>query len=164
MSGEILIRAARRDDLGQIVEFNAAIARETESLELDRERLTAGVQAVFDQPERGRYFLAARDDQVIGQAMITTEWSDWRNGDVWWLQSVFVAPSERGQGVFGCLFREIEKRARQEEARGLRLYVARDNARAQKIYSALGMHTSHYQMMEVDFVIAREEQKNAAQG
>lgn len=158
-----MIRPAGRDDLGQIVDFNAAIALETEGMELDRVRLEAGVQAVLDKPERGRYFLATRDKRVIGQAMITTEWSDWRNGDVWWLQSVYVAPAERGHGVFSRLYREIEQSARDSEARGLRLYVDRDNTRAQEIYSRLGMQASHYHMMEIDFVIARGEQENAAQ-
>lgn len=163
MSDPVQVRDARPDDIGQIVAFNAAIARETENVELDRERLTAGVRAIFEVPERGRYFLATQNGAVLGQAMITTEWSDWRNGDVWWFQSVYVAPAARGRGVFSQLYRSIEQRAREEQARGLRLYVDKDNHSAQQIYRKLGMQASHYQMMEVDFVIPREAPRHAAE-
>lgn len=161
MTGPLRIRPADTTDLEHIVEFNAAIARETESLELDRERLRKGVAGIFAVPSRGRYFLAQRDSELLGQAMVTTEWSDWRNGDVWWLQSVYVVPQARGQGVFSALFREIEVQARDNEARGLRLYVDRDNTRAQEIYQRLGMLTSHYRMMEIDFVLTREGEADA---
>lgn len=164
MSEEVQVRAAGLENLEQIVEFNAAIARETENLELDRERLSEGVRAVFENPARGRYFLATRGGKVLGQAMITTEWSDWRNGDVWWLQSVYVAPPERRRGVFSHLFQAIEQQARASGARGLRLYVDKLNKRAQQIYQRLGMQASHYKMMEVDFVITREERGDATEG
>ncbi|MBT8423315.1 MAG: GNAT family N-acetyltransferase [Gammaproteobacteria bacterium] len=156
MSEAPAVRSARPEDIEKIVAFNAAIASETESLALDHERLTAGVSAIFEDASRGRYFVAERDGRLIGQAMVTTEWSDWRNGDVWWLQSVYVIPEARGKGVFTALFRAIETQARSNGARGLRLYVDRDNSRAQDIYLRLGMQASHYQMMEVDFVLSRE--------
>lgn len=151
----IEIREAGANDHDTIVAFNAAIARETEDLRLDEARLRAGVAAVLADSSKGRYFVAHESGHVVGQIMITTEWSDWRNGDFWWIQSVYVQPEARGRGVFSLLYRFVEAAARQQGARGLRLYVDADNQRATDIYARLGMHASQYRMMEIDFVIPR---------
>ena len=152
------IRAARTADLPAIVAFNAGIARETEDLELDPQRLSDGVRAILEDASKGRYFVAEIAGEVVGQAMVTTEWSDWRNGDFWWFQSVYVQPDARARGVFKALYRHIEKEARRcDEVCGLRLYVDAHNARAIEVYTRLGMTTSNYRVMESDYRLNREE-------
>lgn len=157
----INVRDAVAGDFATIAEFNAAMARETEALELDRRVLDDGVAAVLEDPAKGRYFVAELDTHVVGQAMVTTEWSDWRNGDFWWFQSVYVQPQARGKGVFASLYKHIEAAARAAGVRGLRLYVDEANTRAQDVYARLGMHESQYKMMETDFIIDRRKRKNA---
>lgn len=151
----VRVRDAEPADLQTIVEFNAGIALETEDVRLDRQRLEEGVAALLADRSKGRYFVASHDNVLVGQIMITREWSDWRNGDFWWIQSVYVLPEMRGQGVFSRLYRHVEAAARKQGARGLRLYVDTDNKQAADIYAKLGVHQSQYQMMEVDFVIPR---------
>ncbi len=130
-----------------IAGFNAAMARETENLELDSERLLAGVRGVFEKPERGFYLAALRNDEVVGCLLVTAEWSDWRNGTFWWIQSVYVAPLHRGSAVFRSLYREVVERARlRGDVCGIRLYVERENTRAQAVYRALGMDDSGYRV------------------
>ncbi|MGB5247857.1 MAG: GNAT family N-acetyltransferase [Woeseia sp.] len=148
----LTIRAATSKDAQQIARFNAAIAKETEERTLDPAIVNQGVSAVLSDPGKGRYWVAERDGQVVGQIMVTWEWSDWRNGMQWWIQSVYVNPESRGQGVFSALYRHVESLARgAADVCGLRLYVEKDNARAQQIYTALGMTQPGYQVMEVDF-------------
>src|SRR6202521_802894 len=113
MPAEINIRPATRDDAEFLARGNARMALETENLSLDLDRLRAGVQAVFDDPARGFYLIAEVDGQRAGQAMITYEWSDWRNGVFWWIQSVYVVAPRRGQGVFRSLFEHVQRRAQQ---------------------------------------------------
>lgn len=151
----LTIRAAGLADLETIVDFNAGIALETEALQLDRERLKAGVAALLADSGKGQYFVAIHADDLVGQIMFTKEWSDWRNGDFWWIQSVYVAPDARGRGVFSRLYRHVEAAAHEQGARGLRLYVDNHNQQATRIYEKLGMKQSQYRMMEVDFVIPR---------
>ena len=142
-------RQATPSDVTVIVDFQLAMALETEELELDREVCSAGVQAVFDDPSRGRYFLAESADTVVASLMITYEWSDWRNGNVWWIQSVFVRPSFRGQRVYAGLYGHIQRLVQSDEnVRGIRLYVDRRNVSAQKVYTRLGMNGEHYQVFE----------------
>jgi GNAT superfamily N-acetyltransferase len=145
----ITLRSAEARDRETIVAFNAALALETERLELVPEVLKAGVAAVLGDPSKGFYLVAERGGRIVGQLMITLEWSDWRNGNWWWIQSVYVAPDARRQGVFRALFEEIAARARREGARGLRLYVERENQRAQATYSALGMKYARYELYEL---------------
>jgi len=145
----ITLRAAQPRDREAIVAFNAALAVETERLELIPEVLRAGVTAVLGDPTKGFYLVAERAGRIVGQLMVTLEWSDWRNGNWWWIQSVYVAPDFRRQGVFRALFEEIATRARREGARGLRLYVERENQRAQATYSALGMKYARYELYEL---------------
>ena len=146
------IRAAELADLETIARFNQSMAMETEGKSLASATIRMGVGAVLQDPAKGVYYLAENEDGIIGQMMLTTEWSDWRNADFWWIQSVFVDPAWRGQKVFSALYRHVESLARQEpEVCGLRLYVERDNARAQSTYEALGMHTTNYLVMESMF-------------
>lgn len=145
----VRVRAAQAQDRAILVEFNAAMARETENKTLDAGVLAAGVGSVLAEPERGFYLVAECDGGIAGCLMITFEWSDWRNGDWWWLQSVYIAPSFRRQGVFRSLYAEVERLARAApRVVGVRLYVERDNVRAQQTYASLGMHEAHYRMFE----------------
>jgi GNAT superfamily N-acetyltransferase len=146
------LRDATRADVDALVEFNAALAWETEHRRLDPAVLRPGVAAVFDDARRGFYLVAERDGAVIGGLLVTFEWSDWRCGEWWWVQSVYVRPQARGQGVFGALYRAIEARARAAGAVGLRLYVERDNLRAQRTYATLGMDETHYRLYERPFI------------
>ncbi|WP_240316231.1 GNAT family N-acetyltransferase [Salinibacter ruber] len=143
------IRRATLDDAETLVRFNEAMAEETEDKTLDPETVRAGVRAVFDTPEQAFYFVAERDGEVVGSLMITTEWSDWRNADFWWIQSVYVRPSARRTGVYAALYREVRRRAREADGVcGLRLYVEQDNAAAQAAYETLGMNEPPYRMYE----------------
>jgi len=144
-----LIRAAQRGDAAAIARFNAAMAAETESIALDPATLRAGVEAVLDDPRHGFYLVAEVDGAVAACLMITYEWSDWRNGQWWWLQSVYVDPAQRRSGLFRALYQAVERRVRDTpQAIGLRLYVERDNARALRTYRALGMHETAYLLYE----------------
>jgi GNAT superfamily N-acetyltransferase len=145
------IRAATLDDIDLLVDFNAAMALETEGKRLDPARLRAGVAGVFDDSRRGVYRVAELEGEAVGGLLVTFEWSDWRNADFWWIQSVYVRPAARGRGVFGALYRTVEAEARAAGACGLRLYVERDNARAQASYRRLGMDGTHYLMFEAAF-------------
>ena len=142
-------REAKSSDVPAIVDFQIAMARETEELDLDREVCTNGVQALFDDPSRGRYFLAESDGIVIASLMITYEWSDWRNGNVWWIQSVYVRPAFRQQRVYAGLYEHIQRMVNADDSlRGIRLYVDRRNTVAQSVYTKLGMNGEHYQVFE----------------
>ena len=142
-------REATPSDVATIVDFQVAMARETEELDLDREVCTRGVQAVFDDPSRGRYFLAESGGVVIASLMITYEWSDWRNGNVWWIQSVYVRPEFRRQRVYAGLYEHVKRLvAADDSLRGIRLYVDRRNTSAQDVYAKLGMNGEHYQVFE----------------
>ena len=148
---DINIRYASPSDAVIIAEFNARMAKETENLELDRELLRRGTEALLADLPKGMYYLAETGGTVIGQLMITYEWSDWRNATFWWIQSVFVLPEYRMHGVFRKLYHHIESLARTRgDVCGLRLYVDISNKLAQQTYKALGMDHSHYQMMEMD--------------
>lgn len=154
--GNIRIRDARPSDAAVIAGFNVKMAMETENRPLDPGLINPGVTAVLADATKGRYWVAELDGEVIGQLMVTYEWSDWRNGAFWWIQSVYVRSDSRRKGVFSLLHRHVESIARATpDACGLRLYVERDNRRAQKTYRALGMSAPGYQVMEVDF---RKEQ------
>jgi GNAT superfamily N-acetyltransferase len=149
MKIEVTFREARTGDAGAIISFQLAMARETEELELDRDILTRGVEAVFADPNRGRYFVAEHEGRVIGSLMITYEWSDWRNGMVWWIQSVYVLPELRGQGVYAGLYEHVKAFVNADPSiRGIRLYVDRRNSRAQQVYARLGMNGEHYSVFE----------------
>ena len=145
----ITIRPAAADDLGTIVDFNAAMALETEHLVLDRAVLHAGVMAGLADLNKARYFVAERAGEVVGQLMLTLEWSDWRNGWMWWIQSVYVRPEARRVGVFRALYLHVETAAKEAgDVAGIRLYMERDNHRAEATYLALGMERTPYVVLE----------------
>ena len=153
MSQAIHLRDATRADISFLAECNAAMALETEHKALDRELLARGVAAVFDDPRRGFYLVAESENTRAGCLLVTHEWSDWRNGDWWWFQSVYVLPAARRRGVFRALYAEVERRARETPGViGLRLYVERDNARAQRTYASLGMEEEAYRMFARSFI------------
>ena len=141
-------REALPTDASAIIEFQLAMARETEDLELDREILTSGVNAVFTNPTLGRYYIAESDARVVGSLLITYEWSDWRNGMVWWIQSVYVVPEYRGRGVYAGLYAHIKAIVEESAVRGIRLYVDKRNTAAQQVYTRLGMNGEHYLVFE----------------
>ena len=147
----LTIRAARASDADVIAEYNARMARETEDLELDPATVSRGVRAALADPHKALYFVAEVDGRIVGQLMVTHEWSDWRDGDIWWVQSVYVHPDHRKIGAFKALYRHTEQAARDAGAVGMRLYVDAHNAGAQAVYARMGMHASNYQVMEVMF-------------
>jgi len=148
MPEPLTIRPATRADVSHLVDWNAAMARETEAKTLDRAVLSRGVEGVFDDPRRGFYLVAERNGVAVGSLLVTFEWSDWRCGDFWWIQSVYVVPEARRGGVFRALYAAARERARAAGAVGLRLYVETENHRAQRTYAELGMAPCHYLMYE----------------
>ncbi len=146
------VRAARPGDLATLVAFNASMARETEDRGLDEARLHRGVQHALQDPARGRYLVAERAGRVVGALLLTREWSDWRDGWFWWIQSVYVLPEARGSGVYRALHAAVRDEARRDpEVCGIRLYVEQDNRGAQATYAAVGMARTHYVFFEEDF-------------
>jgi ribosomal protein S18 acetylase RimI-like enzyme len=144
----MLIRDAAPADLQTLVDFNAAMAMETENKQLDRAVLTKGVARLLGDRALGRYFVAVDDnDSILGQLMITTEWSDWRNGPFFWIQSVYVRPDARRHGVYRALHEHVVKVAKEAGAVGVRLYVEPHNTRAIATYTRLGMKKT-YDVME----------------
>ena len=147
------VRAATRADLDVLVAWTAAMAWETERKRLDLDVLARGVDAVFDDPRRGFYLVAEHEGTRAGSLLVTYEWSDWRCGDWWWIQSVYVAESHRRAGVFKALYAEVDRRARATAGVvGLRLYVEWENARAQRTYETLGMQKAHYHLYQASYV------------
>jgi GNAT superfamily N-acetyltransferase len=141
-------REAVPADASAIIDFQLAMARETEELELDRSVLTSGVHAVFADPALGRYYVAEEEGRIIGSLMITYEWSDWRNGMVWWIQSVYVIPEFRRRGIYAGLYSHVKSLVEQSTVRGIRLYVDKRNVPAQQVYTRLGMNGEHYLVFE----------------
>ena len=148
LEGRDVIRPATLEDLDAIVAGNIALAEESENLRLDGETLRAGIGALLDGRAPGRYWLAEADGAVVGQLLITFEWSDWRNRMVWWIQSVFVVPDARGRDVLRTLYNTARREALAAGAGGLRLYVDTTNLPAQAAYAALGMNGDHYRVFE----------------
>ena len=145
----MIIRPATLDDLPVIVEMNRRLAEETEGLKLSVELLTQGVRAALFDPHKARYFVAEIDGAVVGQLMHTREWSDWRNGDIWWLQSVYVVAEYRRQGVFRGLIEFLTVQAEANpEVVGLRLYVEEQNHQAAATYERLGLPEAGYVVRE----------------
>jgi predicted GNAT family acetyltransferase len=142
-------REATSSDVATIVDFQVKLAAESEDLDLDAVVCTRGVQALFDDPSRGRYFLAVSDGEVIASLMTTYEWSDWRNGTVWWIQSVYVKPEFRGKRVYAGMYAHVKSLVEADDSlRGLRLYVDKRNVVAQQVYARCGMNGEHYQVFE----------------
>jgi len=152
----LVVRAARAGDAALIARWMIAMAWETEHKALAPDTVARGVRAVFEQPARGRYFIAERtvDERIatVGVLMLTHEWSDWRDGDWWWIQSVYVDPAHRRHGVYRALYEHVHALAKASpDVCGLRLYVERENANAQKTYASLGMSDAGYAIYEDEF-------------
>ena len=149
-TSSITIRYARTEDIPAIVEFNQTMAWETEQKNLHTQTIRAGVQSLLAHPDRGFYIVAAMADQVVACLMITFEWSDWRNGLFWWVQSVYVRPNWRRRGIYSRMYSFVKELAANDESNvcGFRLYVEQDNAQAQQTYQSLGMTHSPYHMFE----------------
>lgn len=146
---EFIIRPAHAGDCSTLVEFNQRLALETEGRGLDTALLTSGVQAVLSDSLKGRYFVADSGTELLGQVMHTREWSDWRNGMLWWLQSVYVRPEHRRRGVFRRLVEHVRQLARNDpDVVGLRLYVEHGNQPAQEVYRRLGLTPAGYVVLE----------------
>ena len=145
---DILVRNAEPTDWATIAEFNRALAAETEDKDLDWDILCTGVRRLLEDAAKGRYFIAEIDGRIVGTTMITYEWSDWRDGWIWWIQSVYVHPDCRGRGVFSRLYRHVAALAATEDVRAVRLYVLKSNERARATYLKLGMYESGYTVLE----------------
>ena len=146
---DVTYTEASPDDAAQIVQFQIEMARETEGVELDRSTCDEGVRTVFRNPALGRYFVARSGGRIVASLLITYEWSDWRNRQVWWIQSVYVTPDVRQKGIYAGLYEHVRRLIEADDSvGGVRLYVDRRNTRAQEVYSRLGMNGEHYQVFE----------------
>ena len=151
------IRLAISEDAAVLVEFQQAMAAETEDKGLDPTRLLKGIEYLLANPQEGIYLIAERDGASLGSLMVTFEWSDWRDGRFWWIQSVYVGSDYRRQGVYSALHAEIRAQAKADpQSCGLRLYVEQDNGDAQLTYQNLGMHETHYRLYEEEFQDRRD--------
>lgn len=149
---EILIRTATDEDVGKLVDFNMALCRETERRELDLATVSKGVGRFVNESSQGRYFVAEIEGRVVGQTAHTFEWSDWRNGEIWWIQSVYVDPEFRGRGVFRALFEHVRNLGHKDaDCCGIRLYMERGNAVARESYLRLGFREAGYEVLETMF-------------
>ena len=147
---EVRVRDATTDDRDVLAEYNIRMAHETEGLALTPATVRAGVLAALADEAKGRYFVAEAAGVVIGQLLLTTEWSDWRNGPMWWIQSVYVAPDYRRSGVFRALYEHALAEARALGVPAIRLYVEEHNAAAQAVYERLGMKASGYVVYDLE--------------
>lgn len=146
---EINFRKATQSDKDAIINFQIKMAKETEDLDLTDEVLSLGIQKLFDEPHRGTYYVCETDEQVIASMLTIPEWSEWRNGDVLWIHSVYVVPEFRGQKVFRKMYNFFKSKVESDHSlKGLRLYVEKENVKAQKVYEAIGMSKEHYEMYE----------------
>ncbi|GLS82423.1 GNAT family N-acetyltransferase [Paraferrimonas haliotis] len=142
-----IIRKARRTDAQSIIAFNQAMALETEQRELAHDVISRGVETLIEQPHRGFYLVAQHDQKIVGSLMVTFEWSDWQAKDYWWIQSVYILPDYRRQGIYRQLYQQVKSLA-DGQAASFRLYVERDNLNAQATYQALQMAPCQYLMYE----------------
>jgi len=161
---QLNVRVARPDDAATIESFSAAMALETEGRRLDRDRLHLGTIALIENSVQGFFIVAERvqgdNRELLGQLMVTYEWSDWRNGAFWWIQSVYVDPAWRRRGIFRQLHQAVMQEARaRTDVCGVRLYVDKDNPIAQTTYERLGLMRSAYQIYESDFTLPPKPQK-----
>lgn len=152
MQQQLTVRQAEYADWQSLVNFNQAMAQETESKSLDQVILTKGVQSLLNDPDKGFYLVAVNQHgELAGSLMVTFEWSDWRNATFWWIQSVYVIPEARRTGVYSALYEKVKSLGEgAENVCGFRLYVEKENLTAQSAYEKLGMHESHYLMYESD--------------
>lgn len=145
----IKIRPGLLFDIDTIAEFQEKMAFETENMKLDPPTVRLGVTAVMDDPSKGKYWVAEIDGKVVGCLLTIPEWSDWRNGSVLWIHSVYVSQEFRQHGVYRSLYAHLKDTVNESsDLRGLRLYVDKTNLKAQKVYENLGMSCEHYQLFE----------------
>ncbi|NOX52228.1 MAG: GNAT family N-acetyltransferase [Gammaproteobacteria bacterium] len=145
----LTIRPANLSDLQFIQDCNVAMAAETEDLGLNVEKLSQGISYIFDHKDEGFYLIAERASQSVGTLMVTFEWSDWRSGRFWWIQSVFVTPAARRSGVYRALHQQVRDLASKDpQFCGIRLYVEKQNVNAQNTYKQMGMQHTHYAIYE----------------
>ena len=145
----ISIRKATINDISVLIDFQQRLADESEGIKLHAAVLRQGMLAMFEDVSKGQYFIAEEDSEIVGCHMITYEWSDWRNGMVWWLQSVYVKESHRKKGIFKKMFENLIGTMNNDPfIIGLRLYVDKTNTRAQKVYASMGMNGEHYTVFE----------------
>jgi GNAT superfamily N-acetyltransferase len=145
----MIIRQANLTDSESIVHFQLSLALETENLKLDKPTVIKGVAAVMEDASKGIYYVAEINGQVVGSLLTTFEWSDWRNGTVLWIQSVYVRPENRKKSVFSALYKHVRDLvAQSNNLRGIRLYADKTNTSAHSVYEHLGMSAEHYQMFE----------------
>lgn len=143
------IRLARAEDAASLIDFNQKMALETEGKQLEDEKISAGVRAVFGDDRKGFYVVAEDEGNIVGGLMVTYEWSDWRNGWFWWIQSVYIVPTARGTGLYSRLYEFVkEKAAAAGGVCGFRLYVEKENEHAQRVYEKVGMEKTYYLMYE----------------
>ncbi len=159
---EFIVRPAGMSDLETILNFNTALALETEGRMLQKDLLRRGTLAVLDSHDKGRYLVAeapqSSGTQVIGQLLITNEWSDWRNGMFWWIQSVYVHQAWRRRGVYRTMHQYVLREAEtRKNVCGIRLYVEESNQAAQAVYRRVGLSPSSYRVFEKDFVLPRKD-------
>lgn len=145
-----VVRHAQPGDAQSIANFQVAMAQETENKKLDPENVFEAVRSVFEDEHKGFYLVAEVDGVVAGSLMVTFEWSDWRNSNMWYIQSVYVQPEHRGQGLFGKLYRKVTELAKENQVMYVRLYVETENEKAQKVYESLGMKRMPYYMYDVE--------------
>jgi len=148
----VKVSKAQKSDIPAIIQFNINMAMETENKKLDKQTVTSGVNKVFSSPSLGYYIIVKDSSGILGCLMITYEWSDWRNGLFWWIQSVYVKKEYRRKGVFRKMYNFIHEKAISDTTcTGIRLYVENNNSIAQSVYTNLGMVETHYKLFEEDF-------------
>ena len=145
----ITVRKGKQSDNQTIIDFQVKMAKETEQINLDLDIVRKGVKAIFNSPAKGIYFVAESGNKIIASLLITFEWSDWRNGNVYWIHSVYVLPEFRKKGVFKTMYLHMKNIAQKDKnIRGLRLYVDKTNTNARKVYETMGMDGNHYLLYE----------------
>lgn len=145
----MLIRKARPEDASTIAGFQLAMALETEDLNLDKATVNSGVEAVFNDPSKGNYYIAEIEGHVVASLLTTFEWSDWRNGTVLWIQSVYVLPDFRKIGIYTSMYQHIQQLVTEnDDLKGIRLYAEKKNDTAHLVYEKAGMSAEHYQLYE----------------
>jgi GNAT superfamily N-acetyltransferase len=142
-------QASEKPHLNDLIQFQILMAKETEGLALNKDIVTQGVKAVFEDPRKGSYYVALKENELVGSLLLLPEWSDWRNGNVWWIHSVFVRPRYRGKKIYSQMYQYLKEMVMKDpQSRGLRLYVDKRNEKAQRVYTKLGMDNSHYELFE----------------
>lgn len=144
-----IFKAKKKEHIDNIVDFQVRMAAETEDLLLDKDIVRSGVLHIFENDQKGYYLIARVDEKIIASMLVLYEWSDWRNGNVLWLHSVYVLPEFRKKGVFRLMYEQIKQSVNTDDTlKGIRLYVDKTNQNAQKVYKSIGMNDQHYNLFE----------------